>query len=230
MARFNERGQVKARYPPRNMLNAKHKRPPRRVMDWIPTATYDESPFAPIVNTSAYLALKELQHSHRSPGNTTNVLDALRCIYSSMGDRGDVSDPWLQRRVTRPSPSALQNYKRKLCQYQAREKGSPTAPKTLRHVHRNDPAVKLEVGRRFQEAERRNGESEAKAKSRIAGELFQEAELRPGGLEKYKQLVQKDIERYTGELKYFKEVKQRKFDEEEGLLPLPPVTSIAETR
>lgn len=98
-----------------------------------------------------------------------------------MSDRGDVTDPRLQHRVTKPSASAVQNYKKWLCQFQAREKGSPTAPNTLRQVHKMDLAVQCEVGRQFQGETRSNGESEATTKARNAGALFQEAELRPGG-------------------------------------------------
>lgn len=233
VARFNLDGQPpRARYPPRNMLNAKYKKPPRNPIAlepdqrWIPTTTYSEPPFPLLPRTSAFSALGELQESHASLSETINVLDILRCVYKAMGDRQNVGDPWLQRRVTIPSASSVDKYRNEISVYKRRESGHPSAPITVRQAFKNDPVVAEKVASmRLEESTKdstsASRESDAKARTRLTSKLFEEATLRPGGLEKYRRLVERDLERYAGELKVFKEVTQVKFDEENGLLPLP---------
>lgn len=68
----------------------------------------------------------------------------------------------------------------------------------------------------------REGASEAKVRTRITKRLFEEALMHPGGLEKYRYLVEKDIERDAKELKNFKEDIQQEFDQQNGLLPTAP--------
>lgn len=102
-----------------------------------------------------------------------------------------------------------------------------SAPITIRTAFNSDPKIVEEVERRIREsAPATNGtngrpESVAKAKNRLLKELFEKASLCPGALDKYAVLVEKDIERYAKELKNFKEVVQRNFDEDNGLLPTP---------
>lgn len=145
-----------------------------------------------------------------------------------MGDRDNVTDPWLQKRVTIPSPPVLEKYHRELALFIEREKGYPKAPSSLRMAHKNDLQVREEVERKLQSGGKKSGESEMKAMTRLSAELFQEAELRPGALNKYDLLVAKDMERYAKELKTFKEVTRKKFDEENGLLPQPSSDSLDE--
>lgn len=67
VARINAQGgEIKSRYPPRNMLTAKHKRPQRSEADFVPTATSSEPPVTLMPKTSAYTALESLQESHLS--------------------------------------------------------------------------------------------------------------------------------------------------------------------
>ena len=45
--------------------------------------------------------------------------------------------------------------------------------------------------------------------------------MTPGTLAKYEVIVEKDLERYSAELKRFRNTDQRYFDERDGLLPAP---------
>lgn len=218
----------RARYPPQNMLNANYKRPPRASQDWEATATYSESPFPIAPETSAYSALCELQSSHADISKPVNILDVLMLVYKHMGDRCSFTDPWLENFATRPDDESIDQYKNELAIFKEREKDHPSAPVTVRNAFNKDRAVLEEVERRLQDAlsgsdAANNGASRSsvnKCRAQILKQLFEEASLRPGGLDKCTALVEKDHERYAEQLKHFKEVAQNKFDEEHGLLPV----------
>lgn len=120
-------GKIMARHPPRNLLNAKFRRSPRSADNFEVTATYPEPPFPLIEKTCAFGALCELRDSHTPLTESVHVLHLLRCIYRHMGDPEDVHDEWLQRRVTVPSRSSIDNYRNELQTFNQREKGSPSA-------------------------------------------------------------------------------------------------------
>ena len=120
---FAGRGNIVARYPPRNMLNAKYKNPPRETAPWKITPTYEEPPFPITENTAASSALMELYMQNKNPSSTVNVLDVLRVVYKHMEDHAHCSDKWLQHNVTRPTNRAIEQYEEELCVYQLREKG-----------------------------------------------------------------------------------------------------------
>ena len=128
----------KARYPPRNLLNAKYRKGPREVHPWIPTATYAESPFPIIEGTAACSAMRNLAAEHKDLGQSVHFLHALRAIFREMGDRDDVLDPWLQKRATKPSPDAIALYREEMTVYVERESGHPKAAIPLQRAFKQD--------------------------------------------------------------------------------------------
>lgn len=227
------RGEIGTRYPPRNMLNAKYKNPARHSASWEHTATYHEPSFPLIPETSAVSALRQLQECFPALEESVHVLHILRSVYKDMGDRQNITDPWLQQNVTVPSAEVLAKYREELSLYKEREKGHPSAAITVKQAFKKDPTVreKAETILRDTTASAssfsgtRSPQSTAKLLPKKLADLFEEAELIPGGLEKYECLVERDLERYSKELKYFREVTQRRFDEEHGLLPTPVPTA-----
>lgn len=213
----------KARYPPRNLLNAKFRKGPREKEPWLPTATYYEPPFPVIDGTAACSAMKELAAEHQDIGEPVHFLHALRAIYRAMGDRDGVSDIWLQRRATMPSRAALARYRDELRVYVERERGHPKARKTLRQVFKDDERVLSEVAQVLSQhstgASARTLRTLRTLKTQTLLRLFEEAENTPGALDRFYHVLEKDQERYARELKEFKD-KQTQFDEEHGLLPL----------
>lgn len=229
VSRFHTPREIRAKYPPQNMLNAQYKRPPRSKRDWEPTATYSEPPFPISPETSAHSALCELQASHTAISESVNILDVIKLIYKNMRDRHGFTDPWFQNSATRPSDETIEQYLKELAVFKERETGHPSAPITIRNAFNKDRIVLEEVERRLRDAgagssvattsASRNA-SVTKHKLQMSKVLFEEASPRPGRLDRYTALVEKDHERYAKELKHFKEVVQRKFDEEHGLLPV----------
>lgn len=220
VSRFATDGNIVARYPPRNMLNAKFKCSPRERGSLVPVQTYEEPPF-PLKfeskgRTSAFLALSNLNGECTDLYKSPSVLDVLRCIYRSMGDREGMADPWLQRRASHLSAATIAKYREGVKLFNERERGHPRAPKTLRQLFKEDPSIREKVTRDRNDP---SGETQETA-AKVVVRLFDEAMITPGALERFEHQVEKDVERYAKELKHFKEVSQRKFDEEHGLLPL----------
>lgn len=200
-----------ARYPPRNLLNAQYKRGPRCDGDWIPTPTYNEPPFPVEPGTAAYTALKDLQARSLPLDSSINVLDILRCVYERMGDRHDTTDPWFQKRVTPVSTATINEYLDTVRIYNLREKGHPKAPLSLRQAFRGDGDVKKQI----EDIKSTSGQHPA-TDAKIASRLFEQAQLKPGGMDKYERIVSDDMARYAGELKRFRETTQRDFDLQHG--------------
>lgn len=219
VSHFAIEGNIVSRYPPRNMLNAKFKKGPRNESPWNPVQTYSEPPFPLVFRSgrrecSASASLRDFSTEHTAIAKTVNVLDLLRCVYRRMGDRQSVSDQWLQKRVTRPSTVAIAKYRSQLQLFNDREHGHPKSARTVRQVFKDDATIKAEVFRIRQQP----GETRSAAK--VTASLFDEASSKPGGLDRFEHMVERDLERYAAELKTFIEVTQRKFDEDHGLLPV----------
>lgn len=133
------------------------------------------------------------------------VLNVLAAVFEDMGDRDSVGDPFLQLQVTRPPSHAIKRDKDIVKVNKKRLKGCPAAAKRLCSVFKGGETVK---GRVAEDMLKGNTETADKIGSR----LFSEAESTPGGLSRFKALVEKDIERFAYELKLFKETKERDFD------------------
>lgn len=219
---------IAARYPPRNMLNAKYKQGPRTSSPWMPTGTYREPPVPLLSNSAAFAALQDFNGEQTRLDETLNVLDVLRCVYHRMGVRQSGADQWLQKRATRPTGTAIAKYNDDLHVFNDREKGHPAASETVRQVFKNDSMVQeqVEIIRRRQSC--CDNPTTTESASKIASRLFDEASSMPGGLDRFEHLVELDLERYAKELKVFKEITQRKFDEEHGLLPSPSTRNSTE--
>lgn len=147
-------------------------------------------------------------------GNSMHVLDLLRATFLHMGDREGITDPWMQRRVTAPDPTTLETYKNDLQIYIERYRNEPSPPQTIRQVFKKDATVLQQVGQMVGE----NAEGSRGAHTKLIGKLFDEAEKKPGGLDRFQHQVERDLERYAREMKEFKKG-LRKFDEEHNLLP-----------
>lgn len=146
-----------------------------------------------------------------------NVLEVLRCVYKRMGNRESITDPWLQKPVASPSPAALLKYRDELEVYKQKEAGHPLAAKSVRQLLKFDAEIKEKAERIRRASAGRTAESMAK----ILRRLFDEATNKPGGLEKFERLAEKELERYAAQIKVFREVTQHKCDEEHGLAPSP---------
>lgn len=208
----------KARYPPRNLLNARFRKGPRVAEPWIPTATYTEPPFPICEGTAACSAMKRLAAENNDISRSVHVLDALKAIFREMGDRDGVLDPWLQRRVTVPSRRTILRYREDIRMHVERESGHPPAPKTLRQVFKEDDNI-LAKADSILSHHSVSGQTAKALKAKTLAELFQEAENTPGGMDRFYPLVEKDQERYSKELKEFKK-KQEDYDKDHGLFPL----------
>lgn len=208
----------KARYPPRNLLNAKFRKGPREEAPWVPTATYSEPPFPVLENTAAFSAMKILAAENGDISKSLHFLHALKVIYKEMGDRQGVSDPWLQKRATNLSRRALERYRYDLSTYVQREKGRPKAPKTLRQIFREDEKVLEEVSRVLA-GHNLHRQAEKSLRSQTLMRLFNDAEKTPGAFDRFQYLLEQDQERYFRELKDIKK-KQEEFDKEHGLHPV----------
>lgn len=208
-----------ARYPPRNVLNAKHGKGPRDALPWIPTATHNEPPFPIMEGKSAFQGMKNFSENNRDRSKTINVLDLLRSVYELLGNREDVLDPWLQRRATKQSPEALQKYHNKQQIFQERFQGELKAPMTLRQVFKNDKEVGVRVSRVLQE--RGQPASNSSKRTAVYSALFDEKSNRPGAMDRVIHLVDKDHERYANDLKVFNQ-KLERYDRDHGLLPRQP--------
>lgn len=132
-----------------------------------------------------------------------------------MGCRDGVTDPWLQRHVTVPSREALETYRNGLQLFKERWVGEPPASRTIRQVFKQDE----EVGNRVTAILQERGQVPTNKTLRVAvfAELFGEASIKLGGLDRFTHLVEKDQERYARELKEFKE-KMLQFDRDTGLV------------
>lgn len=205
-----------ARYPPRNLLNAKYKTGPRHTGVWKPNATYQEPPFPLQPETSAYTAALKLAEQEKDIAKPVHVLDLLAAVYSLMDDDRYDIDHWGQQRVTIPSQQAINGYRNAVALYKERMRGQPAAPKTLKQVFRADPDTKARAESQRQRPGCQAGDTVAK----ITARLFDVAELTPGALDRFRYLVEKDLERYARELKVFRETTLKQFDEENNLLPV----------
>lgn len=65
---------------------------------------------------------------------------------------------------------------------------------------------------------RENGPGPSALKTKLLAKLFDEAEKRPGGLDRFLHQVERDHERYSKEMKEFRR-KLEEFDRDHGLLP-----------
>lgn len=207
----------KARYPPKNLLNAKFGNGPREEHVWVPTKTYDEPPFPILEGKAACDAMKNIAQEHMDINQSVNVLDMLRAVFVSMGDRDGIADRWLQRRVTIPSREAVESYRNRMQLFVERGRGEPSAPKTVRQIFKKDEDVGKEVTQLL--LSRGQVPSDKTLRSKVYAQLFEDATNKPGGLDRFLHLVEKDHERYSRELKWFKE-KRREFDRRNGLLPI----------
>lgn len=130
VARFaSKENGIVARYPPRNKFNSKYQYGTRYEGQWVLTAIYREPPFptdfqSQDAQSSAFAALSELKSELVHLGKTPTVLDGLRGVYRRMGNRQGVGDPWLQRRVTSPSPAAVAKYRDAVDLFKRREGAS----------------------------------------------------------------------------------------------------------
>lgn len=207
----------KARYPPRNLLNAKFGQGPRVEHPWVPTKTYNEPPFPIMKGRAAETAMKKVAMAHSDITKPFNVLQLLRAVFECMNDREQVRDPWLQRRATIPSREALLQYQNQLQTYIQRGTEEPSGVMTLRQAFKKDAEIANQATRILQE--RGESVSNKVLRSAVIAKLFAEASSKPGGLDRFLHAVERDHERYAEELKVFKEtVKQ--FDREHGLLPV----------
>lgn len=209
----------KARYPPRNLLNAKFRKGPRDRYLWVPTETYFEPPFPIREGTAACRAMKTLALQFSDISESLNLLDALKAVFHGMGDRDSVSDKWLQRKVTQPSNEAISHYRRELAVYREREKGYPVAPKTMRQVFKSDPKVR-EQAARIVSSRSLSVAEQRKEMTKTVSEIFDNAVKTPGALDRYYCEVEKDKDRFATELREFRK-HQELFDTENELLPLP---------
>ena len=142
----DDNGYAIPRYPPRSFQNALYKRGPRDERDWIPTATYEESPFRSGEETSAKAALTNLMSKVASSNRTPNMLDVLREVYADMGDRDPSDcDRWLQRKVTIPPLHAFVKCEEDMRLYNAREDGRPRQPITVKEAFKSSAATKQKV-------------------------------------------------------------------------------------
>lgn len=181
----------KARYPPRNLLNARYRKGPREAEPWVPTATYEEPPFPILESTAACSAMKKLASDHSDIAQTLHVLDVLNAVYTEMGDRDGVSDPWRQRRVTMPSLRTISRYREEMRVHVERESGHPSAPKTLRQVFKADEKIQADDAQILRNHSV-SGAAARTLKTKTLTKLFQEAEGTPGALDRFYPLVEKD--------------------------------------
>lgn len=202
----------KARYPPRNFLNALYKRGPRESRSWEPTATYYEPPLPIITGRANFNALKNIAQQRMNIKESVHVLHILRAVFEEMGRSELCCDRWLQRGVTVPSRMAIERYKNELQTFSARENGYPGAPATVKQCFKNDQAVRGQASQLMNE--RRIPQTNSKARTKVLNNLFEKAENTPGALDRY-HMVEKDLERFSRDLKLFKE-HQREFDKERG--------------
>lgn len=194
---FGNDRERKARYPPRNLFNAKFGLGPRSEEAWSPTSTYEEPPFLLIEGTAALNAMKSLALKRADIMEPVNLLNALREVYDSMGDRDGVADSWLQRRATMPEREVLEAYRSELYTFNLRWRREPSAPKTVRQVIKQDE----EVWRRVTEVLQKRGQIPFNKTLRtgVFSQLFEEDSNKLGGLDRYLHLVEEDHERYASE-------------------------------
>ena len=171
----------KARYPPRNLLNAKFRKGPRDPDPWVPTATYAEPHFPIIDGTSACNAMSALAAEYSDINTSVHVIHSLKAVYRDMGDRDALFDNWLQRRATAPSARAWGCYMDDMKIWAEIEHGSPRAARTLRQVFKEDEAILNKVAgilasHTVSKAVERN------LKGKTVTMLFEEAENTPGHL------------------------------------------------
>ena len=83
----------KARYPPRNLLNAKLGKGPRTVEPWVPTQTYLEPPFPIFEHSAVKHAMQNIQEQHEDISKPVDVLDLMQAVYKNLVKRSNVSDP-----------------------------------------------------------------------------------------------------------------------------------------
>lgn len=209
----------KARYPPRNLLNAKYSKPPRERYLWVPTETYSETPFPIVEGTAACRAMKNLALQFQDINESLHLLDALKAVFEEMGDRDGLSNKWLQRQVTRPSSEVICRYQKEFMLHKEREKGYPSTPKTLRQVFKmdqkvNDQALQI-VGRQTVSG----AAAVRKLLTETLSNLFDEAVKTPGALDRFYFIVENDKECFSRELKEFR-IRQERFDRENDLLPI----------
>lgn len=222
VSHFGHRTDWKARYPPRNVLNAKFKKGPREVYRWVPTATYQEPPVPVIEGTAACESMKKFAQQNSDMRHTLNVLDMLKTIFADMGNREGIQDRWLQRRVTVPSREVIQKYRDEITTFVERNNGNPSQPLTVKQCFKRDQNNQAKVTRIMQERE--ISSSDSRAKTKLFSDLFEEAENTPGALDQFNYMVEKDLERYSRELEQFKE-HQKQFDIERGF---PTTSSVCE--
>lgn len=161
-----------ARYPPRNLLNAKFGRGPRVPYQLVPTSTYEEPPFPEIEGNAACEAMKQIAAQRKDIAQPLNILDLLRAIFEQMGNRDDVSDPWLQRRATVPSREALESYRNRLRMFNERWNGEPSAPKTVLQLFKLDEDVGNRVTQKLQE--RGQVSSNKTLRNAVYSQMFEE--------------------------------------------------------
>ena len=161
--------------------------------------------------------MKNLAHRFQSDGDTIHILDMLRCVFEDIGDRGAVDDAWLQHQATAPPSCAIKKYQDSLRLHKQRNKGAPRPPLTLRQAFKEDREIRARVEHMLKD-EGATGPNASKRRTRILGNVFEEAEETSGGLDAFYHVIELDKERYSQELKKFRE-KQNEFDRENGLAP-----------
>lgn len=218
-------GVVRARYPPQNMLNALYEQGPRAPTPWIFTSNYEEPPFPIMAGTAGEQAAKRLALRYSDARQSVHILQLLQEVFKDLrkpSESGVENGYWLHVRPTQPDVDGVQKYRNHIRLCRTRDIGYPAPPLTLRQAFKNDPAVMKQVSVLYASSLSGIGEAvshqsnEKSRKARIAAQLFNEAEKLPGGLDRYNLLVEKDHERYSRELKTFRESVMR-FDLANGL-------------
>lgn len=117
VSRMNAEGtDVKARYHPRNLLNARYKQGTRETGVWIPNVMYRE-PLIPIIKeTCAFNAMNILSVFHRDAASSLHVLEVLKAVFKDMGRTylPERCDSWLQNKATMLNSIAVAKYRREL--------------------------------------------------------------------------------------------------------------------
>ena len=140
----NEQMGFKARYPPRNFLNALRSVGPRYEKFGIPTRTYDEPPFPVIPDTAAYTGSLALSQAPQLQDQSFSLCSLVPLSFSlyMIGDRLGLSDPWGQKRATIVSYESHQRYVKRKSMRVSQTRQGTVLPRTVEYFFRNDRVVK----------------------------------------------------------------------------------------
>ena len=197
---------IKARYPPKNMLNALYVHGPRanhvsadsdELSHWIPTATYAEPPFPIEKRCSAAEALRSLTMTHDDISKPVHLLHVLRAIYEKMGDRESVKDTWLQKPATRATITALSQFKETLSILQKRDGIRPKPGVTLWQAFKEDASVQEKA----EDEARLEAERETRTRDEITKDLFEMRMMRTSP--ERQAHLREDIESYNAAFQSF---------------------------